>query len=126
MLKGRKLDHIGLACTDSLKNAAWYHDVLGFEEIGRFYNNGGWVCFLQSGTTVYEIYTEEGANGKIDHIAYTSDDIDEDYKEALKLGYKITTNGIESIPVFWAHGIRYFKIESACGEQIEFVMKIKE
>lgn len=125
MIKGRKMDHIGLACKDPAKNAQWYHDVLGFEEIGKFAHKGGYVYFMQSGDTVYEMYTDPTAEGKIDHMAYVSEDIEADYDFCVKQGYKITTNGIEQIDSFWAHGIRYFKIESACGEQVEFVTKIK-
>lgn len=39
---------------------------------------------------------------------------------AVKQGYEITTKGIESIDRFWANGIRYFKIRTPGGEQIEF------
>ena len=125
MIKGRKLDHIGLACTDPEADAAWYQDILGFTEIGKFMHKGRYVHFIQNGTTVYEIYHEAEAAGKIDHMAYVSEDIDSDYAFCVEQGYKITTEGIEQIDAFWEHGIRYFKIESPCGEQVEFVMKVK-
>ena len=37
-----------------------------------------------------------------------------------KNGYEICTDGIQSIPSFWENGIKYFKIKSPTGEEIEF------
>ena len=126
MLKGRALDHIGLACKDVEANAKWYQEVLGFEVAGKFFGAPGRppVYFLKNGTTMYEMYQNDNLDpmlqGKIDHISYVSTDIEADYDYAVKQGYQITTNGIEAIERFWANGCRYFKILSPCGEQIEF------
>ena len=124
MIKELKQDHIGLAVPDVEKDAKWYQDELGFCVKGKFFNNGHNVYFLERKGTVYEMYQEDGMDpktvGKIDHVAYTSEDIEADYKACVEAGYKVTTDGIEFIPAFWEHGCRYFKIESPCGEQIEF------
>ena len=40
MIKGRALDHIGIACTDVEKDAAWYMDTLGFTLKGKFRSAG--------------------------------------------------------------------------------------
>ena len=126
MIKDKKLDHIGLAVPDVEKNAKWYQDILGFTIKGKFESSlhGHHVYFLQSGDTVYEMFQSDNMNpavvGKIDHIAYHSDDIEADYQYCVDQGYKITTNGVECCPTFWEHGCKYFKIESPCGEQIEF------
>ena len=125
MIKGRKLDHIGLASCKPAEDAQWYHDVLGFEEAGKFAQNGGYVYFMQNGTTVYEIYNDPAASGKIDHIAYVSEDIEADYNYCKEQGYQFTTPGIMTIEDFWEHGIQYFKIASPGGEEIEFITKIK-
>ena len=120
MLRGRSLDHIGIASVDVEADVQYYIDVLGFRVIGHF----GTCYFIQNGGTIYEIFSRkeqpEAAIGKIDHIAYTSRDIEVDYANAVKQGYEITTKGIESIDRFWANGIRYFKIRTPGGEQIEF------
>lgn len=120
MLKGRSLDHIGIASVDVEADVQYYIDVLGFRVIGHF----GTCYFVQNGGTIYEIFSRkeqpEAAIGKIDHIAYTSRDIEADYAYAVKQGYEITTNGIEAIDRFWENGIRYFKIRTPGGEQIEF------
>ena len=36
MIKGRPMDHIGVAVTDVEATAKWYQDVLGFEVFGKF------------------------------------------------------------------------------------------
>ncbi|WP_343210723.1 VOC family protein [Anaerolentibacter hominis] len=126
MIKGRKLDHIGLAVTDVETTAKWYQDVLGFTVKGKFVGGGGNnVYFLQNGDTVYEMYQPGSGlipevQGKIDHISYVSDDIESDYKYCMDQGYEVCTNGIEEIPQFWEKGCRYFKILSPTKEQIEF------
>ena len=61
MIKGRKLDHIGLAVTDLEASKAWYCDVLGFEVIGHFYADGTPAYFLKNGDTVYEMYEESAS-----------------------------------------------------------------
>ena len=123
MIKGSKLDHIGLAVTDVEASCAWYRDILGFTVIGDFVTDGVQVYFLKSGDTVYEMYQEDlpaELQGKIDHISYVSTDIEADYAFCKDQGYTITTNGIEGIPEFWEKGCRFFKIASPTGEQVEF------
>lgn len=125
MIKGKKLDHIGLAVNDVEKNAQWYQDILGFSVKGKFIDdNEKHVYFLESNGTTYEMYQDDSlpadAIGKIDHISYTSNDIETDYKFCVGKGYKICTEGIEEISQFWDNGCRYFKILSPAGEQVEF------
>jgi len=126
MIKGRKIGHLGLATNHIEKNLAWYIDVLGFEQIASFVTpKGEPVYFLQGNGFIYEMYQPQPAvpkeqEGKIDHFAFDSADIEEDYKECVTAGYHITTNGIEEIPTFWERGIRYFKIASPTGEEFEF------
>lgn len=123
MIKGRKLDHIGVGVTDVEASCAWYRDILGFTVIGDFVTGGVQAYFLKSGDTVYEMYQEDlptEIQGKIDHIAYVSEDIEADYAFCKEQGYTITTDGIEAIPEFWDNGCRYFKIASPTGEQVEF------
>ena len=125
MIKGRALDHIGLANSDVEAAKDFYCTVLGFRVIGTFdCGIGHPVYFVQNGGTVYEMYQDDAlpadARGKIDHISYVSADIEADYAFCKSAGYTVTTNGIEALPTFWAHGCRYFKIASPTGEQIEF------
>lgn len=128
MMTGKKQDHIGVACSDVEANVKWYKDVLGFQIRGRFIDGGSGhnVYFLVNpyDQTVYEMYQIDDlsafAPGKVDHVAYTSLNLKKDYEECMNKGYKIVTKGIESCESFWGCGVDYFKIESPCGEQIEF------
>ncbi len=125
MFENRKFGHIGLATNDVEKDAKWYIDMLGYEVIGKFENEGSHVYFLKNGSTVYEIYQADpilapDAAGKIDHFAFDSTDIEADYAYCIENGYQITTDGIEGIDSFWDNGIRFFKVASPTGEQIEF------
>ncbi len=127
MIKNRPLDHIGLAVSDVEADAVWYQEVLGLSVKGKFQNpEGRNVYFLSTadGSVTYEMYQDDslaaGAQGKIDHISYVSNDIEADYKFCVNAGYDICTDGIEGIPNFWKQGCKYFKIKSPTGEQVEF------
>lgn len=123
MIKGRKLDHIGLAVTNLEASKDWYCDVLGFEVIGHFHAGSTPVYFIKNGDTVYEMYEEdipEAVQGKIDHISFVSHDIEADYAFCKEQGYAMATEKIEALPTFWEKGCRYFKLATPTGEQVEF------
>lgn len=126
MIRNRKMAHIGLATNNIKETSKWYQQVLGLKKVGEFDSPlGEPVCFLEGNGYLYEIYqpidpVPEGKTGTIDHIALESVDIERDYQYCVTQGYSITTEGIEEIPGFWEKGIRYFKIISPSGEEIEF------
>lgn len=126
MIKNRKQGHIGLATNDIEADAKWYQDVLGFELIGDFHAPDGTpIKFLKNEDTVYEMFQpgkklDDAVAGKIDHYCFESQDVEKDYAYCVAQGYKITTDGIEGIPTLWEKGVRYFKIQSPTGEQLEF------
>lgn len=132
MIKNRKHDHIGLATNNIDATVNWYIDVLGFELLGDFVGPDGSPCkFIRNTDITYEIYqpvngVEAEVEGKIDHFAYQSKDIEKDYQFCIEQGYKIITNGIEEIPTFWNDGCKYFKIASPSGEAIEFCEVIQK
>ncbi|MGI6668996.1 MAG: VOC family protein [Acetivibrionales bacterium] len=80
MIKKRKMQHIGIACTDVEKAAKWYQEHLGFEVVGCFPVVKHNCYFLKNGTAVYELYQvddmDPAVQGKVDHIAYESNDIE--------------------------------------------------
>ncbi len=125
MFEGRKLDHIGLQCVDSEKDAAWYMEKLGFTLKGKFKSSRGdfYTWFVTNGQVTYEISQKADLDpmlqGKVDHIALNSTDIEADYKAAVDAGLTISTKGIEDIPSRWERGCRYFKVVSPTGEQVE-------
>ncbi len=125
MFEGRKLDHIGLQSIDSEKDATWYMEKLGFTLKGKFKSSRGdfYTWFVTNGPVTYEISQKAELDpmlqGKVDHIALNSTDIEADYKACVDAGLTVCTKGIESIPSRWERGCRYFKVVSATGEQIE-------
>ena len=125
------MDHIGLHCSDVELNAKWYQENLGFTVAGKFPGKGGHnVYFLEnpSDGKMYEISQRDqlpgGVTTRVDHIAYRSENLEDDYEFCKKNGYRIISDGIEVSPNFWEKGSRCFKIESPCGEVIEICQKI--
>lgn len=123
MIQNRKFQHVGIACTDVEAAAKWYQDNLGFRVTGCFPAKHN-CYFLEGNGVVYELYQQDdmpaAVQGKVDHIAFCSDDIESDYRYCQEAGYQFTTDGIEELPQFFDRGFRYFKIKSATGEEIEF------
>lgn len=126
MIKNRKHGHIGIATNDLGADAKWFQDVLGFELTGEFKAPDGTVArFMKNQDVVVEMYQPaepipQKVSGKIDHYAFDSQDIEADYAYCVENGYKITTDGIEEVPTFWENGVRYFKMASPTGKEIEF------
>ena len=125
MFEGRKLDHIGLQSVNSEKDATWYMEKLGFTLKGKFKSSRGefYTWFVTNGEVTYEISQNADLDpmlqGKVDHIALNSTDIEADYKACVDAGLTVITKGIESIPSRWENGCRYFKVRSEGGEAIE-------
>lgn len=125
MIKNRKHSHIGMATSNLQQTTKWYQEILGCDLIGQFKDElGNAVHFLTDGTVTFEIYEQDKIKpevwGKIDHYAYESLNIEEDYIECVNKRYEISTNGIESINTFWDNGVKFFKIKAPTGQEIEF------
>jgi catechol 2,3-dioxygenase-like lactoylglutathione lyase family enzyme len=131
MIKNRQSDHVGIAVNNLNETVSWYVEVLGFEVIGDFAAPDGTPCkFLKNADIVFEIFQpinkiKPKVAGKIDHYAFRSENIEKDYEYCKAQGYHFTTDGIQQIPTFWEHGIRYFKIASPTGEEMEFCEVLK-
>lgn len=126
MFTNRKMAHIGLATNHLAEDVRWYQQVLGLKKVGEFSTPSGEpVCFLEGNGYLYEMYqpavpVPEEKVGTINHVALESLDIERDYQYCVTQGYSISSEGIEEIPGFWKKGIRYFKITSPSGEEVEF------
>ena len=125
MFEGRKLDHIGVQVANSENYAKFYMEKLGFTLKGKFKSSRGdfYTWFVTNGPVTYEISQKAELDpmlqGKVDHVALNSTDIEADYEACLAAGLTVITKGIESIPSRWEHGCRYFKVASPTGEAIE-------
>jgi catechol 2,3-dioxygenase-like lactoylglutathione lyase family enzyme len=126
MIKNRKHDHVGLATNDLEATVKWYVEELGFEEYGKCVAPDGTpIRFIKGKDIRYEIFqpvngVDAAVQGKIDHIAFVSNDIEKDYRYCMEKGYRDTTDGIQGIPTAWERGNRYFKVATSTGEEIEF------
>ena len=130
-LKINYLQHIGLPITDLAVSQKFYEG-LGFRNVmsSTFNHNGGTgnVAMMKHGDIIIELYQmpepelseiKKRTDGRIDHIAFDVDDIDETYNLLKSAGYSI----VEDKPVllaFWEKGCKYFNILGPGGERLEF------
>lgn len=130
-LKINRLQHIGLPVTDLAVSQKFYES-LGFMNVmsSTFNYKGGTgnVAMMKLGSIVIELYQmpepelneiRKRADGRIDHIAFDVDDIEQTYDSLKSAGFSI----IENEPVylaFWEKGCKYFNILGPGGERLEF------
>jgi lactoylglutathione lyase len=130
-LKINSLQHIGIPVAN-LKKSETFYEGLGFINVMTSHfeinNEKGYVSMMKRDLLIIEIYQMPPAelqevmgrkNGKIDHIAFDVDDIDQTYETLQSNGYKV----IEDAPVFlnfWSKGCKYFNILGPDGERLEF------
>ena len=130
-MKINGIQHIGLPVTNLAVSEAFYGR-LGFANVmaaGFEYKGGrGAVAMMQRGEMVLELYQMPEAelqeirgrsNGRIDHVAFDVDEIEEAFAELKGAGFVV----VESEPVtlgFWERGCRYFHVLGPDGERLEF------
>jgi catechol 2,3-dioxygenase-like lactoylglutathione lyase family enzyme len=130
-LKINYLQHIGLPIADLAVSQKFY-ERLGFRNVmsSTFEHKIGIgnVAMMKLGNIIIELYQmpepelneiKKRTDGRIDHIAFDVDDIDETYKLLKSEGYSI----VEDKPVylaFWEKGCKYFNILGPGGERLEF------
>ncbi|NML64027.1 VOC family protein [Hymenobacter sp. RP-2-7] len=130
-LKINRLQHIGLPVTHLETSRAFYQR-LGFEVVmeATFPHEGGLgqVLMLRRGDLTLELYqlpepelsrVKQRGDGRIDHIAFDVDDIDEAYATLQAAGFTM----LEPQPSFlnfWDRGCRFFNIAGPDGERLEF------
>ena len=117
------IQHIGIPTNDIEKTIAFYQK-LGFEIAFQTINEEAneKVTFLKLGTLVIETYENKSAkmeNGAIDHVAINVKDIEEVYRYIEKNQMNTTNDTIHFLP-FWENGVRFFTIEGANKEKVEF------
>ncbi|MEZ5103366.1 MAG: VOC family protein [Draconibacterium sp.] len=130
-LKINRLQHIGLPVTDLVISQKFYES-LGFKNVmsSTFEHNEGTgnVAMMKHGDIIIELYQmpepeineiKRRADGKIDHIAFDVDNIEETYTKLKSSGFSI----VEDKPVFlnfWENGCKYFNILGPDKERLEF------
>lgn len=130
-LKINRLQHIGFPIAD-IEISQTFYERLGFQNVmhSTFIHHGseGKVAMMKREETIIELYqmpepelgsVKQRKDGRIDHIAFDVDDIDETFALLKKEGFSI----IEDRPVylnFWEKGCKYFYILGPDGERLEF------
>jgi lactoylglutathione lyase len=130
-LKINHLQHIGIPIADLEISQAFY-ERLGFHMAMRstFLHEGaqGKVSMMKREEIIIELYqmpepeltnVKQRKDGRIDHIAFDVDDIDETFTLLKNEGFSI----VEDKPVylsFWEKGCKYFSIFGPDGERLEF------
>jgi lactoylglutathione lyase len=130
-LKINYLQHVGMPITDLYISESFYSR-LGFQPVMRstFMHGGaeGKVLMMKRGEIMIELYqmpepelssVKQRKDGRIDHIAFDVNDIDETFALLKIEGFTI----MEESPVylnFWKNGCKYFNITGPDGERLEF------
>ena len=117
------LQHIGVPTGDMDATIHFYH-ALGFETIFETVNAeaGGRVNFFKLGDVMietYEVTDPAKAPGAVDHIAINVKDIEEAFRFVNEAGLNNTNDIIHSLP-FFENGVKFFTIEGANKEKVEF------
>ncbi len=117
----RSLDHINLTVPDIESAVDFYTNTMGFKVTERFKTDMEFV-FISDGNTTYEL-TENRTftTTVIDHIAYSSENIEADFKYFSNLG--ITTTELGYVDFLFENGVNYFFIKGAGNDKIEFIQK---
>lgn len=130
-LKINRLQHIGLPISDISVSEAFYKR-LGFHTAMRstFMHEGaeGQVAMMKRDEMILELYQlpepalssiKQRQDGRIDHIAFDVDDIDETFAYLNQEGFSV----LEDSPVFlnfWEKGCKFCYILGPDGERLEF------
>ena len=118
------VQHIGIPTNDMNATVDFYQRLgfkIVFETIVKEENCR--VCFFKLENLCIEAYENHQAvmkPGAVDHIAIDTNDIDAAFEFAKKGNFKLLNTEIQSIPSFWAKGVKFFKIEGPNKENIEF------
>lgn len=117
------VQHIGIPTNDMNATVDFYERLgftIAFETVLKEENCR--VCFFKLGNLCIEAYENRQAlmkTGAIDHIAIDTSDIESAFEFAKEKGLKLLDTEIQSIPAFWANGVKFFKVEGPNHEVIE-------
>ncbi|CAG7604939.1 hypothetical protein PAESOLCIP111_00753 [Paenibacillus solanacearum] len=121
----RKIEHVGIMVKDIGASVRFYEEVVGLKLKGKLEHTNGviqlaFLGFDQAGETELELI--QGYNGslspegKVHHVAFTVDDIEEEWGRIRKLDVRLIDADITTLP----NGSRYFFFYGPDEEWIEF------
>ncbi|MCM3267414.1 VOC family protein [Paenibacillus elgii] len=121
----KKIEHVGIMVRDIDTSVRFYKDVVGLELKDKLVHTNGIVTlaflgFNESGETELELIQgyNDGlpAEGKVHHVAFTVDDIEEEFARIKELDVRLIDQEITTLP----NGSRYFFFHGPDGEWVEF------
>jgi lactoylglutathione lyase len=124
----RKMDHVGVYVNDLDSALRFYLEVVGMELKDKFAIANGSVtlAFLGfNGSDETELELVHGGNpnlpneGKVNHIAFLVDDIEEEFKRLKGLDAALISEEVGTLP----NGYRNFFLHGPAGEKVEFFQR---
>lgn len=126
-----KVEHVGVMVKDIDTSVRFYKEVVGLELKRRLTHTNGVIqlAFLGFGEQhETELELVQGYNdglpaeGKVHHIAFTVDNIEEEFVRIKQLDVKLIDQEITKLP----DGSRYFFFYGPDGEWIEFFQSARK
>jgi len=127
-MAGKKIDHVGLFVTDLEASLTFYQEIVGMELKDRFTIADGAVtlAFLGfNGSDETELELVYGSNpnlpaeGKVNHIAFLVDSIEEEWDRVKTLNVEFINDEIATLP----NGYRNFFVKGPDAEKVEFFQR---
>jgi lactoylglutathione lyase len=124
----KKMDHVGVYVSSLEISLTFYQEVVGLDLKDKFTIANGAVtlAFLGfNGSDETELELVYGGNpnlpneGKVNHIAFLVDDINEEYERLKGLDVSFIRDEVETLP----NGYRNFFVHGPDGEKVEFFQR---
>ncbi|PLS07817.1 VOC family protein [Neobacillus cucumis] len=124
----KKMDHVGVFVNDLNASLTFYQEMVGMELKDKFAIANGAVtlAFLGfNGSDETELELVHGGNpdlpeeGKVNHIAFLVDDIEEEFNRLKGLDVSFISEEVDTLP----NGYRNFFVNGPDGEKVEFFQR---
>jgi lactoylglutathione lyase len=124
----KKMDHVGVMVNDLDAALSFYQEVVGMELKDKFTiaNGSMTLAFLGfNGSDETELELVFGGNldlpseGKVNHIAFLVDHIEEEFVRLKELDVVFISEDISTLP----NGYRNFFVHGPSGEKVEFFQR---
>jgi len=120
----RKIEHVGIMVRDIERSVAFYTEVVGLKHLRTMLHTNGviklaFLAYPDASETVIELIegynAELPAEGKVHHIAFTVDRLDEELARIRSLDVELRDTEVTTLP----DGSRYFFFYGPDGELLE-------
>ncbi|WHY66125.1 VOC family protein [Neobacillus sp. SuZ13] len=124
----KKMDHVGVMVNDLDASLRFYQEIVGLALKDRFTIANGTITlaflgFQSSDETELElVYGGNGdlpAEGKVNHVAFLVDDIEEEFDRLKGVNVVFISDEIVTLP----NGYRNFFVQGPDGEKVEFFQR---